>query len=69
MTNPRRQSNPYATLTDEYVETLKAEDDPRSFWLRLALAGEFPEGVNGDDPRIQEILTQRYPGGCDVPRD
>jgi len=62
MTNPRRQSidDVWATLTDEYIETLK-EDDPPSFWSRLARDGYFPEGVNGDDPRIQEILKQRFP--------
>jgi len=68
MTNPRRRSNPHLTLTDEYVETLKA-DEPPSYWSRLAYAGHFPEGVNGDDPRIKEILAQRYPTSADDPED
>lgn len=60
MTNPRRQSNPYATLTDEYVETLKA-DEPPGRWSQLARLSQFPDGVHGDDPRIQAILAARFP--------
>ena len=62
MTNPRRPSafGKRTTLTDDYVEVLKG-DEPPSYWSRLAHEGRFPEGVNGDDPRIQEILAQRFP--------
>jgi hypothetical protein len=67
MTNPRRNSNPYATLTDEYLETL-VEDNPPSYWSRLARDGYFPEGVDGTDPRIREVLEQRFPGAVAPPQ-
>src|SRR5689334_4007904 len=47
------------TLTDEFVEAFDTDDKCKGAMARIiALFGHLPEGVDGDDDRVGEVVAR-----------
>jgi len=46
------------TLTDEFVECFKTDEDCTGGTARIVAMGLLPEGVDGDDPRVEAVIER-----------